>query len=76
MRAVMAYAIAAVITLAILMRCFGGRIEAGDEYPEGAGVGMITTCILFILCILAAVAWPLLPVLWIAIWAYRRGAGR
>ncbi len=77
MRAVMAYAIVAVITLAILMRSFGGRIEAGDmqrtEYPEGAGAGMITACILFILCVLAAVAWPLLPVLWIALWAYRRG---
>lgn len=77
MRAVIAYAITAAITLAILLRRFGGRIEAGDkqsiEYPEGAGVGIITACILFVLCVLAAVAWPLLPVLWAVIWAYQRG---
>lgn len=80
MRAVIAYAIMAVITLAILLRRFGGRIEAGDvqrtEYPEGAGAGMIAACALFVLCVLAAVAWPLLPVLWIALWAYRRGESR
>lgn len=77
MRAVIAYAITAAITLALLLRHFGGRIEAGDkqsiEYPEGAGVGIITACILFVLCVLAAVAWPLLPVLWAVIWAYQRG---
>lgn len=37
MRAVIAYAIMTVITLAILLRRFGGRIEAADkqstEYP-------------------------------------------
>ena len=80
MRAVIAYAIMAVITLAILLRCFGGRIEAGDvqrtEYPEGAGAGMIAACALFVLCVLAAVAWPLLPALWITLWAYRRGESR
>lgn len=76
MRAVIAYAIMTVITLAILLRRFGGRIEAADkqstEYPEGAGAGIITACILFLLCVLAAVAWPLLPVIW-AVMAYRRG---
>jgi len=77
MRAVIAYAIMAAITFAILLRCFGCRIQAGDkqsiEYPEGAGVGIIAACTLFLLCVLAAVAWPLLPVLWAAIWAHRRG---
>lgn len=77
MRAVIAYAIMAAITFAILLRRLGGRIEAGDkqsiEYPEGAGVGIITAYILFLLCVLAAVAWPILPVLWAAIWAYQRG---
>lgn len=80
MRAVIAYAIMAAITFFILLRCFDGRIEAGDkqstEYPEGAGAGIITACILFCVCVLAAVAWPLLPVLWAAIWAYQRGARR
>lgn len=73
MRAVIAYAIMAAITFAILLKCFGGRITVDAEYQEGAGAGIITACILFVLCILAAVAWPLLPVLWIALWAYRRG---
>lgn len=74
MRAVIAYAIMAAITFAILLKRFGGRIEVEDqwrtEYPEGAGAGIITACILFVLCVLAAVAWPLLPVLLAGIWAY------
>lgn len=73
MRALTAYAIMAAITFAILLKCFGGRITAGEEYPEGAGAGIITACILFVLCVLAAVAWPLLPVIHAAIWAHRRG---